>query len=92
MKGKVDNKIITLPHLRKIKTKDNHGQIAVINYSNKNKERHLCTVNAGKVVLVGDSIHYKLPSHLENETQVALSSIREHQPSWIVPSSFTNNT
>ena len=81
--GKADNRIITLPHLKKIKTKDMNGETIILNYSNKSKDRHLCKVSAGKVLLVGESIKYELPVHLKNADQVAISPIREHQPTWI---------
>ena len=83
--GKVDNKIITLPHLRKVKTEDINGQTIVLNYSNKNTERHLCKVNAGEVLLEGESLRYKLPPHLEAEPVVAISPIRGNKTSWIDP-------
>ena len=84
--GKVDNQIVTLPHLRKIKTFDINGKPTIINYSNTSQEsRHLCKVTSRKTLQVGESFQYSLPPHLQSKSEVALCSIRDKQSSWVQP-------
>ena len=85
--GKLDNEIITLPHLKKIKTKDINGKATFINYWHKNIDspRHLCKNAKTMVMQAGEMLVYKLPPHLQNQTHVAISPIRDKQPSWVTP-------
>ena len=54
--GKLDNKIITLPHLKQVKTKDVDGNTTFIRYWHRNSDspRHLCKSIKTMVMLVGD--------------------------------------
>ena len=84
--GKSDNGIITLPHLKKIQTKDIDGNLVYIDYSTcEEKRRHICRINKDKVLLPGDSLICKLPNYLENKTLVAMSPVKENEANWIKP-------
>ena len=85
--GKLDNQIITLPHLKQVKTKDVDGNTTFIRYWHRNRDspRHLCKSIKTMVMLVGDKLTYKLPSHLQDQTHVAISPVRDKQPDWIMP-------
>ena len=85
--GKLDNKIITLPHLKQVKTMDVDGNKTFIKYWFKNQDspRHLCRNDKTMGMLVGDKLVYKLPSHLQDETHVVISPTRDKQPGWVVP-------
>ena len=37
------------------------------------------------VMQAGEMLVYKLPPHLQTQTQVAISPIRDKQPSWVTP-------
>ena len=85
--GKKDNKIITIPHLKKIKTEDVDGRIVFLNYSNENSHpRHLCMLKSSRVIFPGETILYELPSHLHKEAQVVTSPVVDDYQTWIIPS------
>ena len=52
--GKLDNQIITLPHLKQVKTKDVDGNTTFIRYWHKNRDspRHLCTAISATLQLM----------------------------------------
>ena len=70
--GKRDNKIVTVPHLKKIRTEDIDGKLVFLNYSNlQDKIRHLCKSQETIMLSKGDSMVYKLPPELQEESHVA---------------------
>ena len=84
--GKMDNKIITIPHLKKIKTEDIDGRITFLNYVNAGtSDRHLCMLKSSRVILPEDTILYTLPAYLENEQELAVSPVVDDYQEWITP-------
>ena len=84
--GKVDNMIITKSHLKKIETKDEDGHTIDIPYfQRKDKKRFLCRAIKTETLLPGEALTYKLPPHLQTETQLALAPTRENVFNFVKP-------
>ena len=84
--AKIDNNIITKSHLRILETKDINGKAIEIPYFNrKDENRYLCRSLKSEVVLQGESLTFKLPPHLQNETHLAVSPIKENSHNFVKP-------
>ena len=84
--GKYDNGIITLPHLKKIQTKDMDGNSIYLDYSTlEEKRRYICKVTYDRMLLPNDSFSYKLPPHLDKEISVAISPLKDKDQRWLSP-------
>ena len=84
--AKIDNNIITKSHLKILETKDSNGKAIEIPYFNrKDENRYLCRSLKSEVVLQGESLTFKLPPHLQNETHLAVSPIKENSHNFVKP-------
>ena len=84
--GKMDNCITTIPHLKKINTRNVNGDTVLLDYAtSRTTKRHLCKIESRTILYSNDSMKYSVPTHLEEEDFVALSPIKETPSSWIRP-------
>ena len=60
--GKMDNHIVTIPHLKQIGTNDTFGEPMYLNYSDYDgKIRHISRSSNRRTLFAGDSYLFKLP-------------------------------
>ena len=84
--GKKDNKIVTIPYLKRIKTEDINGNVTFIDYSTKsNASRHICKLKIRTTLFQGEQLRYRLPRELEDETEIAINQVKGTTIPWIEP-------
>ena len=84
--GKVDNEIVTKPHLKRLETKDTNGNTIDIPYFKRTDEkRFLCRAVKNETLLPGEALVFHLPPHLVDEQALALAPTRENPSNFVQP-------
>ena len=88
--GKVDNEIVTKPHLKMLETKDENGHTIDIPYfKRKDEKRFLCRAIKTETLLPGEALTFHLPPHLVDEQSLALAPTRENASNFVKPKIVT---
>ena len=88
--GKVDNEIVTKPHLKRLETKDANGHCIDIPYfKRKDEKRFLCRAIKTETLLPGEALTFHLPPHLFDEQSLALAPTRENASNFVKPKIVT---
>ena len=80
--AKKDNKIVTIPHSKKILARDNHDNEVVLNYANqktskKNVSLYLCRAQVDEIIFPNDSLEILLPDELSKSEIVIIAPRRD---------------
>ena len=79
--GKVDNSIVTIPHLKLVEFSDLHGKRMLVPYSFTLEDKTIkepdvfrCKASKNEVVYEGQSVQIQLPVYMRKEKRVALAN------------------
>ena len=76
--AKLDNQIVTKPHLKVVESKDDDGNKVIIPYfSWKDKERSLLKAVQSVTIFPDEVINHPVPTHLCLEKEIAITPTRE---------------